>query len=112
MFPSASRPSPRDSSYGLLSSVTSPVKRHWRHFPGGPGVKNLPASAGDLGSVPALGILRAVGQLSPCAQLLSPCTTEPLPHNRRSHRNKEFLHCDQRAVAPAHHDQTKALEQQ
>ena len=38
-----------------FSSVTAPVKRHWRHFPGGPGVKNLPVSAGDLGSVPALG---------------------------------------------------------
>ena len=37
-------------------------------FPGGPGVKNVPANAGDMGSVPALGrSQQALGQLSPCA---------------------------------------------
>ena len=42
-------------------------------FPGGAVVKNLPASAGDMGSSPGLGrFLHAVEQLSPCAT-----TTEP-----------------------------------
>ena len=37
-------------------------------FPGGPVVKNVPANAGDMGSVPALGRSpQALGQLSPCA---------------------------------------------
>ena len=37
-------------------------------------VKNLPANAGDTGSIPGLGtkITRAVGQLSLCATTLSP----------------------------------------
>ena len=41
-------------------------------FPGGPVVKNVPAKAGDMGSVPAQGRSpQALGQLSPC-----PATTE------------------------------------
>ena len=39
------------------------------HFPGGPGVKNLPANAKEMGLIPGWGakIPCAVGQLSPCA---------------------------------------------
>ena len=38
-----------------------------RDFPGGPVVKNLPSSAGDVGSIPGRGtkIPHATGQLSP-----------------------------------------------
>ena len=38
-------------------------------FPGGPVVKNLPSSAGDVGSIPGQGtkIPHTVGQLSLCA---------------------------------------------
>ena len=38
-----------------------------RDFPGGPVVKNPPANAGDMGSIPGLGIKipPAVGKLSP-----------------------------------------------
>ena len=40
-----------------------------KDFPGGPMVKNLPASAGNMGSVPGPGIRipSAMGQLNPCA---------------------------------------------
>ena len=41
-----------------------------RDFPGGPVVKNLPSSAGDVGSIPGQGtkIPHTVGQLSLCAE--------------------------------------------
>ena len=43
-------------------------------FPGDPAVKDLPASAGDTGLIPAPGkISQAAGQLSPCTT-----TTEPV----------------------------------
>ena len=60
-----------------------------RDFPGGPGVKNLPSNAGDVGLIPGRGteIPHAVGQLSPCATTIElkrlnkraqvPQTTEP-----------------------------------
>ena len=44
-----------------------------RDFPGGAGVKNPPANAGDTGSIPGLGRSHMpLEQLSPCAT-----TTEP-----------------------------------
>ena len=51
-------------------------------FPGGPVVKNLPSSAGDVGLIPGQGtkIPHAMGQLSPHA-----ASTEPVRHNERSH---------------------------
>ena len=50
-------------------------KRYCGGFPGGPVVRNLPANAGDTGSIPGLGakIPHATEQLSPCAT-----TTEPV----------------------------------
>ena len=47
-----------------------------RDLPGGLMVKNLPSSAGDMGSIPGWGtkILHAAGQLSPR-------TLEPACHN-------------------------------
>ena len=49
-------------------------------FPGGPVVKNLPCSAGDVSSIPAweTGIPQASKQLSPGA-----ATTEPKHHIQR-----------------------------
>ena len=56
------------------SSAIRSVKSLLRDFPGGPVIKNLPASAGDTGSTPGLGtkIPHAAGQLSLCATTLSP----------------------------------------
>ena len=53
-------------------------------FPDGPVVKNPPSNAGDVGLIPGRGtkIPYVAGQLSPCMQLLSPCTTS-------GHRNVE-----------------------
>ena len=47
-------------------------------FPGGPAVKNLPCSAGDVGSMSDLGtkIPRATGQLSPDAATSEPALSE------------------------------------
>ena len=39
----------------LPSSQRGPLETHVRDFPGGPGVKNPPADAGDTGSVPGPG---------------------------------------------------------
>ena len=41
-------------------------------FPGSPGVKNLPANAGDMGSIPAGKIPYAAEQQSLCATTVEP----------------------------------------
>ena len=49
--------------------------RKWPwEFPGGPGVKNPPANAGDMGLIPRLGtkIPHVFGQLSLCATTTDP----------------------------------------
>ena len=52
----------------------------YRDIPGGPVVGSLPANAGDMRLIPAVGILHASGQLSPCATITegrmpwSPCS--------------------------------------
>ena len=61
-----------------------------RDIPGGPGVKNQPSNAGDMGSIPAQGTINkippAAGQLSPCAATESPSTAESVCRNERSPR--------------------------
>ena len=54
-------------------------KTHGQGFPDGPVVKNLPANAGDMSSVPGSGTKNphAKGQLSPC-------DLEPTSHNEKS----------------------------
>ena len=53
-------------------------KHHWRDFPSGPVVKNLPCNSGDAGSIPGQGtkIPHAVEQLSPLST-----TAELMHHN-------------------------------
>ena len=56
------------------------LKKKKKDFPGSPVVKNLPSSAGDVGSIPGQGtkIPQAVG--SSCSlQLESPQALEPTP---------------------------------
>ena len=62
-------------------------------FPGGPVVKNLPARAGDMSSVPGPGRLtpHIVEQVSLCAAATEPApwsppaaTTEPVPPTREA----------------------------
>ena len=55
---------------------------------GGPVIKNLPASAGDMGSIPDPGRFpHAAGQLG-----LGATSAEPMLHNKRSHSNEQPEH--------------------
>ena len=61
-----------------------------RDFPGGPVVKNPPANAGDVGSIPGQGTKtpHAVGQLSPRAtttELVRLNERTRVPQNYRAH---------------------------
>ena len=82
---------------------------YFRDLPGGPGVKNLTANAGDMGSIPGLGtkIPHAERQLSPCAptteptcsrafltQLLNFTKLEPILCKKRSHCSEKPAHCN------------------
>ena len=75
-------------------------------------VKNPPASAGDMGSIPDLGRFykpRSNGAcvpqlLSPCSRartvkLLKPTRLEPVLRSKRSPRNAMLTHCNRRAVS-------------
>ena len=48
------------------------IKLHFGGFPGGPEVKNLPASAGDMGSICCPQRFHAAEQLSPCTTIAEP----------------------------------------
>ena len=63
-------------------------------FPGGPVVKNLPSSVGDVGSIAGRGtkIPQAAEQLSPSTTLDSRCTETKDPAGcRQSQIHKHFL---------------------
>ena len=80
-------------------SVTS-IKNTAVGFPGGP-ARNLPVSAGDTSSIPALGIKipqAAWQRLNPRASTAEATHLEPVLHNRRSHRNEKPAHCNWRAA--------------
>ena len=59
--------------------VTEPNGRQGKGFPGGSGVKNLPANAGDTGSIPDPGKshLPPTEKLRPCATTAEPVLQEP-----------------------------------
>ena len=104
------------TAWQLAPSKVNNPKEQGRDFPGGPGVKNLPAKAGDMGLILGLGtkILHASGQLSLCTtsieplyygaqapQLLNPWVPitetrclEPVLCNKTNHCNEK----------PAHHN--------
>ena len=79
------------------------TKSNTQDNPGGPVVKNLPANAGDTGSVSGLGRFHmpwvnqahAPQLLSTHLQLLTPRTLEPVLCNKRSHCNEK----------PGHHNE-------
>ena len=73
-------------------------------FPGDPVVKNSPANAGDMGSIPGLGRFHmpegneahGLQLLSPSSwvcelQLLKPLCLEPMLCNKRSHHNEKSM---------------------
>ena len=60
-----------------------------RDFPGGGVAKNLPANAGDTGSIPWPGKI-------PCAaEQISPQALELMLCNKRSHCNEKPAHCSE-----------------
>ena len=61
-----------------------------RDFPGGPVVKNLPANAGDMGSIPGPGnSLMLQSDMPMCHNYWSPHTLQPRLCNKRSHHNEK-----------------------
>ena len=74
----------------------------WWDFPGGPVVKDLPASAGDTGSISGPGMIPyAAEQLSLCAATTGARALEPMLCNKESLCNEKPAHRGQRA-APSH----------
>ena len=63
-------------------------------FPGGSVVKNPPASAGDMGSIPGLGtkIPHDTGQLNLCATTMEARALEPTSCKKRSPHNEKPRH--------------------
>ena len=53
-------------------------------------VKNPPANAEDMGSIPGVGY--AMTQLNPCAATTEPACLQPVPHNKRSHHKEKPSH--------------------
>ena len=89
---------------GFLRMQGADALKCFAGFPGGSVIKNLPASAGDMGLILDLGkIPHAEEQLSPCATTIEPVlkspgeetieasTLEPVLH-KRSHRNEKPVH--------------------
>ena len=65
-------------------------ERKDRDSPSGPVVKNLPADAGDAGSIPGPGRLHMPGGSKPRApQLLKPVHPEPTGHSKRGPHREE-----------------------
>ena len=59
----------------LLLFADSFLRKNVKNFPGGPMVKDLPANAGDMSSIPGPGrSYMPGGYISPCAQILRLCS--------------------------------------
>ena len=61
-------------------------------IPGGPVVKNLPANAGDMGSIPGGEDPTCHRATKPTPQVQSLCTLEPALCNKRSHHSEKPAH--------------------
>ena len=76
--------------------------RFLQDFPGGPGVKNLPAKAGDMGSIPGRGRFHMPqGSKAPAPQLLKPVHLRAELRNQRSTAKKHLCTAARVAAAPA-----------
>ena len=86
--------------------------KHFRNFPGGSVVKNPPAKAGDMDSIPGPGtkIPHVSEQLNLCTTTAKACMSQsPCSATNRSHHNKKPAYHTQRA-APAHRIQRKPVD--
>ena len=91
----------------MLAYISFRLQSRKEDFPGDPVVKNLPASAGDMGSIPDLGRSHMLQGNKACAQLqsmcsrawepqlLSPCALEPMLCSKRSHHKEKPEHRNQ-----------------
>ena len=61
-------------------------------FPGGPVVKNLPASSGNTGSIPGPGSSTCRGPTKPALHSCCAPTLEPVLHSKRSHCGEKSVH--------------------
>ena len=66
-------------------STWSFIENTGEDFPGGPVVKNLPANAGSMGSVPVWEDFICHGSSSPCATTTEPTRLESMLCNKKSH---------------------------
>ena len=65
-------------------------------FSGGSVVNNLPANAGDAGSIPDLGRFHILwGNLACLQQLLKLVYLKPVLHSKRSHCNEKPMDCNE-----------------
>ena len=60
-------------------------------FPGSPGVKNLPAKAGDMGAIPGLETFHCLGN-SPCATATKRMCSRACAQQQRSYCNETTPH--------------------
>ena len=82
-------------------------KNCFRNFPGGPVVKNPPASAGATGSIPDLGRSYMLWSNYACVpKLLQPTRSGASALQQKKHRSEKLEHHSQR-VAPARCNQRK-----
>ena len=79
-----------------MKNATSHIKI-LRDFPSGPMVKDLPANAGDTGSVPGPRMIPyAAEPLSLCATATEARALGPRLSNKKCHRGERPAHCDPR----------------
>ena len=77
----------KKSAKNVITKINRP------DFPSGTVHKNLPANAGDTGSIPGLEDSTCHRAAEPVCHNLGACALEPMHHNQRSHRNERPVHC-------------------
>ena len=88
----------------MVSDLTFRSLNHLGDFPHGPVVKNPPANAGDMGSIPGQGnkIPHVVGQLSLHVTTTEPaCSRACVPQlEKPEFHNEETVHSNERSCMP------------
>lgn len=96
----------RPHTLGRLLITPSQLESRLSGFPAGPGVKNPPADAGDMGSTPVQKDLHATGQLSTCTTTAEPVPGSLSATNTEAHAPRALL-CNKRSLhneKPGHHN--------
>ena len=72
-----------------IHDVNNSLRTHWEDFSRVPVVKNLPAMAVDVGSIPGLQRSHIARAAKPVCNYWSPHTLEPMVCNERSHSSEK-----------------------